>query len=272
MEKQKSPEIYFHVGLGRTATTFMQCSVFPEFKGIHYLKKKQYKHCDKIIADTDHPKYLLSYEFYPSLLIDEMHRFSKKYPDAKIILVLRRQDKWIVSHYKKSVKRGYHKRISDYIDLENDKGFRKKNDLYFYPLIKQLEEIFANKPLVLFHHELKDNPEAFVQKILDYTGVKETEPIDYSPRHISYTNKELLVRRWFSKYFFLKELKLKENSKNKMRRLYNRCLRYPILYFAKIIPEGWLKNKSIVEKDYLKKIEEYYKDDWHKCLQHVQNK
>jgi len=269
MGTKQNAEIYFHVGLGRTATTFMQRSIFPKFKGIYYVKKNKFKKFDRIISSTQASKYLISYEFYSGKLIEEMKKFSAKYPDTKPILVLRRQDKWISSHYKRSVKKGYPKSLQEYFDLDNDTGYRKVDDLYFYPKIKGLEECFNHKPLVLFHHDLKDNPQQFLQQILDYTGVEETKPISFKPRHISYNNKELRFRQWFAQNSFIDEVNFKGYKFAELRRFYNKMLRYTLLNLAKIIPNPWLSDKPIMSDEYLKRIREVYKDDWEKCLEYA---
>lgn len=161
MSLPDQPEIYFHAGLGRTATTYLQSLVFPKFKGVYYIRKKQFKNADNLIAATNYAKYLLSKEFYSGKILGGLQEFAQKYPDARIILVLRRQDKWIASHYKRSVKKGYPGSLQAYFDLEQDTGYRKVDDLYFYPKIKAIETYFNHKPLVLFFMSFKPTRRLF---------------------------------------------------------------------------------------------------------------
>jgi hypothetical protein len=37
------PEIYIHVGLGRTGSTFLQQRVFPKFRKIHYFRHTHFR-------------------------------------------------------------------------------------------------------------------------------------------------------------------------------------------------------------------------------------
>ena len=261
MDQKKSPEIYFHVGLGRTGTTFMQRSVFPKFKDIYYINKQQYRNTDDIIASTNYSKYLISHEFSKAL-IDEMKKFSATYPDAKIIVVFRRHDKWIASHYKRHLKNGYPKDFNGYFDLDNNTGLWKIEDLYYMPKIKCIEECFNHQPLILFHDELKENPQQFVQKILDFTGVKDTYPINYSPRHTSYSDKELKIRHWVNKHTIFKKIGVKNRKLSTLRRLYNKIVRYTTLYIARLIPEKMVSNKPLIAKEDLARIREFYKEDW----------
>ncbi len=269
MNSGKQPEIYFHAGLGRTATTFVQRSIFPKFKDIYYIQKKQYKNADQIIASTQAKKYLISHEFYSGNIVDELREFSKKYPDAKIIIVLRRQDKWMASHYKRSVKKGHPESFEEYIDLENDTGYRKVDDLFFFPKIKEIEKLFNHKPLILFHQDLKDNPQKFLQQILDYTGVKETRPISFKARHTSYSNKELRVRQWVARNIPTKQIKFKRYKLWRLLRLLNMTPRYTILFMAKLIPDFLVKDKPIIANESLKKIRELTREDWEKCVEYA---
>jgi len=42
-------EVYFHVGLGKTASTYLQYQLFPKLKGIKYFQRSSYKRYHKII-------------------------------------------------------------------------------------------------------------------------------------------------------------------------------------------------------------------------------
>ena len=56
-------QIYFHVGLGKVASTYLQHEVFPKLKGIHYLPTGKYKRSKSIIPQLEVAKVLVSREF-----------------------------------------------------------------------------------------------------------------------------------------------------------------------------------------------------------------
>jgi hypothetical protein len=269
MPSYNQPEIYFHAGLGRTATTFLQTAIFPKFKDIYYIRKKQFKNADRILASGNHTKYLISKEFYSGHITEGLYEFSRKYPDAGIILVLRRQDTFIASHYKRSIKKGHATALPKYFDLDHDTGYRKVDDLYFYPKLKAIESYFNRKPLVLFHHELKSDPESFVRKILSYTGVTDTHPISYKPLHTSYTDKELQFRQWFSRNTALQEIPFKGYRFSGLRRFYNKTLRYSLLSFSKLLPGSLISDEPILPEAYLERVRKTYEQDWEQCLQYA---
>jgi hypothetical protein len=262
-------EIYFHVGLGKTASTFLQYKVFPKFKDVYYIQRTKYKKSLDIIKSEKHNKYFLSNEFDRQFEY-EVGNFAKHFPNAKIIIVLRRHDSWIASQYRRFVKNGFSKKFEDFIDIENDNGFWKLRHLYYYPKLEFIQKHFKEKPLVLFYEELKQNPLDFINKIADYMGVSfDSEDISLSRKHISYNEKQLKVRRSLNKYFHghIKE------SKNPIIKFLQRIFiimptRYLILYSALIVPKRLISEEPLTSKEYLNKITEYFKEDWKKCIEY----
>lgn len=106
MRKANPKEIFFHVGLARTASTYLQHKVFPRLQGVHYIAPNQYRRYQHIISDTTSTKYLVSREF-DQRLDSASRQFAQSFPDAKIMIVLRRSDRWIASQYRRFVKNGY---------------------------------------------------------------------------------------------------------------------------------------------------------------------
>ena len=263
------PTIFWHVGLGRTATTFMQTQIFPKLKDVYYINKKNFKKADEIIKQNPHNKYLLSHEFSRGLY-EALRNFARKYPDARIIIVFRRHDKWIASHYRRVVKNGQPYMFKEYFDVDNDEGVWKIDDLYYYPKLECIEKNFNHKPLVLFHHDLKERPEYFLNQILKYLDINYYDPISFRPRHTSYKDKELKFRRWFSRHTFLKERKNISGHPHRDRiRFLNKTYRYFVLYLARLIPDAWLDDKPLIPQEELDKIKTMYKDDWERCQQYA---
>ncbi len=100
-------EIYFHVGLGKTGTKFLQHEFFPKITGIYYIKPQKYIRAKSIILDclkknkNQNLKFLISCEF-DKQFERETEDFSKFFPDTGIIIVFRRHDEWILSQYKRT--------------------------------------------------------------------------------------------------------------------------------------------------------------------------
>ena len=56
-------EIYFHVGLAKTGSTFLQKNFFPYLKNIKYISTHDYINSIDIINKTNYKSYLISREF-----------------------------------------------------------------------------------------------------------------------------------------------------------------------------------------------------------------
>jgi hypothetical protein len=63
MHNENPKDIFFHVGLARAASAYLQHKVFPHFTGVHYIPPNHYRRYQHIIAATTAPKYLVSREF-----------------------------------------------------------------------------------------------------------------------------------------------------------------------------------------------------------------
>ncbi|MDX1943407.1 MAG: hypothetical protein SFU99_22770, partial [Saprospiraceae bacterium] len=160
-------DIYFHIGLGKTATTYLQYEFFPKLEGIYYIQRTLYRKYQEIIDKTKQSRYLVSREF-DQQLEEEVNKISAAYPKAKIIIVLRRQDGWIASQYRRYIKNGGRLSFKAYFDVEHDTGLWKRSDVDFMAKIKYVEDRFQQPPLVLFHEDLKKDPYAFFDRLATF--------------------------------------------------------------------------------------------------------
>jgi len=268
---KQSKEIYFHVGTGKTGTTYLQYKVFPKFKGIYYIQRTKYKKSKKIIAKTNYEKYLISREF-DQQLEDEIRWFSRDYPDTTPIIVFRRHDSYIASQYRRFVKNGFTGSFKDFFDLENDNGFFKKKDLDYFSQIKLLEKYFTKKPIVLFYEDFKEDPINFIKTLSDQIGASfNPSDIDLRRKHTSYSEKQLKGIKHFGKYINLKKRRIFKNGiLHLLWRLYLGSIRYTILYAYKILPEPKeYRGIPLIQPEELEAVRKYYEEDWEKCHRYV---
>ncbi len=266
----RSFELYCHVGLGKTASTYLQYRFFPKLKGVHYIQRTKYRHFEKIVDQGRHSKYLVSREF-DRQFEREVRRIARNYPDAGIIIVLRRHDSWIASQYRRYVKNGGTEPFENFLDLQHDNGLWEQKDVYFHPKLKLLDELFRRKPLILFHDELKKDPWTFFDRIAEYIGATyDRNRIVVNPSHKSYTEKQLKILRRVSRRLFPRGWK---GSKNRIRhyiRFRSRwLLLHLILYAAALMPKSRAGDEPLIPTRQLEQVREHFKDDWQKCLQHA---
>ena len=265
-------KIFFHVGLAKTGTTYLQHKFFPKLKGIKYIQRTKYRQFKyvKIIKKTDYNTYLISNEF-DRQLEQEVNNIASVYPHAQIIMVLRRHDYWIASQYKRRIKNGYSFTFSEFIDLENDQGFWKQKDLSFYPMIKMIEDKFKSKPLILFYSDLRKDPYLFLEKIARFIGADfDKKSIDLSPKHRSFNEKQLKIIRKFSRFLFSQDFEYSDKYwVSKIQRLFRMIPRYFILFVSLAAPNFLVPKPPLIAEKELEKVRKHYEDDWNKCLEYA---
>ncbi|NBC83038.1 MAG: hypothetical protein GVY19_06610 [Bacteroidetes bacterium] len=262
-------EIFFHVGLGKTASTYLQYSFFPKLTNIRYFQRSKYKRFHSIIERTNYTRYFFSREF-DRQFEREVRKIANYYPQAGIIVILRRHDSWMASQYRRYVKNGGAKSFEDFFRLEDDNGLWQTRDVYFYPRLQLLQELFSKKPLVLFHDDLKKDAYNFFDRITHYLGAEyDKQKVSLDPVHKSYNTKQLLVIRKISKYLF-SDKKKKSNSSspfvNYVRFRSKWLLCHLILYVSLLLPKRWTPQEDLVSAESLARVREFFEDDWQQCV------
>lgn len=273
MNSSSEQTIYFHVGTGKTGTTFLQYRVFPKFKGIHYIQRTQYKKAIKIIQSTTHPKYLVSREF-DQQLEREVRAFAQTLPQATPIIVFRRHDSYIASQYRRFVKNGYTAPFSTFFNLQNDTGYFKQQDLNYYRQIEILEQCFEQKPIVLFYENMKQNPKAFIAQLATHLGVQiDYQEVDFSKKHASYSEQQLKAIQAVGKYINLRKRRVYKNGfLHLLFKMYLGSVRYTTLYIAKWLPSSFFSDQPLIDAQELQAVQAFYQADWTRCQSYAQQR
>lgn len=167
--------IYIHIGIQKTGTTFLQELCFPHLKGLHYVHKKNYSTpppdgivgrlsriantnplfldlkeekagLDCLLQSVKEDRVLISYErLFGNLSFNFYDNFSTTrslkylFPEAKIIFVIRKQDDLLESLYKQCLRAYFCPKVNDFLNYVEGKF---EDPFYFstYPSIsaKQL--------------------------------------------------------------------------------------------------------------------------------------
>ncbi len=259
--------LFFHVGLSKTGSTYLQNKFFHHLKGIKYIHTSKYKRYNKIIRESQEDKLLFSREF-DRQFETEMLKIAQHYPSAKIIIVLRSTEHWIASQYRRYVKNGGYASFENFIDINTDTGIWKIKDANFYPHLLFIEEHFIHKPLLLFYDELKQNPYNFFNKIADYTGTSfEDKSISLTSKHKSYSDKQLLfVRNITEKLKISDHYKFNDHKLSWFKYRKRWLVLHLALYLAKILPLNY--KSELISVNSLNRYKEFFKEDWNKCLEY----
>ena len=262
--------IYFHVGLAKTGSTFLQNNFFPKLKNIKYISTHKYRRCIDIINNTNYDSYLISREF-DRQLEGEVKKILNHFPETKIIIVFREHKKWISSQFKRFSKNGYHFKFEDFYNNANS-GYWKNEDMIYIDKINIIKKYSKYDPLVLNFDELKINPHSYLTKISEYTKSNYNKSnISLNVVHKSYSEKQLIFLKGFCRIF--KPNPPKYYADNKLKHwLYFRpwwLLFHLVMYVAYFLPKNMIVKKPLIDNNYLKKTMKKYKSDWDEILKYT---
>ena len=272
MSQQTDKKVFFHVGLPKTASTFLQLNVFPFFNGVEFVKKHDFKRKDRIIENSSSERILLSTELDLDRPggIGKVEDVSGKYPNTYPIVVLRKHGSWLRSKYKYYLRKHGDKTFEEYFNPQNDKGLLTRKNLEYYPKIKLLEEYFEKRPLVLFQEELKHAPYKFIDIIAEYVGADYSKPdIKIKTVKKAYSDKQLKRVRRFNKFYKFDKSKAKSKAGRFVYKKLSAFFLHSVAYVGSLLPGSALKNEYLVPEESIRKVNEALKDDWKKCIEYA---
>ena len=254
--------VFFHLGLEKTGSTFLQYSIFNNLKGIRYHRKSRFKYFPKLLSKYPTEKHLFTFET-DAELFNTVDIVAEKIPEANIILILRRQDSWLSSKYNYHIRKHGRTPFSKFLDLRNDDGFLKKESFYLKPKIEYIESKIKGKILFLNYHELKHDPEQYVQRITSFLGAELKPGTDViNPRKKAWTLKQNRVVFAFNKFYQYEHLGSNTRFLNRTWYKYHEFQIHTIAFLARFIPSSWVSNKPLIDKEFLEDVRTYYAEDW----------
>ncbi len=258
-------QIYYHVGLGKAASTYLQYDVFPALRGVRYIPRNRFKQHHRIIPGLDDKKILLSRE-NSQRLEAETGKFAAFYPEAIPIIVLRRHDGWVASQYRRYVKNGGVESFEEFLDIDQDNGVWRQSELVLLDKLKILERHFNRPPVVMIYDSLREDPLKIVDEFSALLGADyDAADVVRSPRHSSWSDHRLLYLRKYNKYLFSKDAGVSAGPLRRWLHFRARLLTsYTVMGVATFAPQN--KDVELVPAKSLKRIRAFYEQDWQRCL------
>ena len=255
-----SSEIYFHVGTGKTGSTFLQARIFPLLNGIYYIPTNRYHKIFQEIEKSSSTKILISREF-DQQLEREVKRFSEKYPNTTPIIIFRRHDSYIASQYRRFVKNGFTGNFQAFFDLQKNEGYFKKSDLDYKSQVALLKKKFTKELIVFDYKDFKENAQNFTLKWTEIMSCSlDNKKVNWSRKHVSYSEHQLKVIKKFGKLINLKKRRVFKNSVlHFFWRIYLESIRYSILYLSFLAPKN---NEKLISKEELEAVKTHFQEDW----------
>ncbi|NNC83667.1 MAG: hypothetical protein HKN79_08820 [Flavobacteriales bacterium] len=263
----RSPAIFFHIGLGKTGTTFLQYRAFPKFKGIEYIQRTRYARAKEIINASSAQKFFISYECDQQL--ERVAKdWAKDYPQTTPIIVFRRHDSWIASQFRRFVKNCHVRRFDELLVPGTDQGLFNDQDLQYGAMVRMLDHLFDKKPIVLLYDDLRRDPEKFISFLAESMQCTiDIDEVDFSRKHSSYSEKQLKGLMATQRYI---DLRKKVVLKNKVLEFFRKTAvngtRYLILFLAGLMPDSWFTDGPLVKEEVLQAVRDHYQKDWEHIL------
>jgi len=176
---------FFHIGLHKTGTTFLQKRVFSGLSGIHVLGPgaglKEIVECP---LDLD---MLVSDEALSGMPWGESRdraggwrqarriallNLAEYFPEARILIGVRPHGDLIESLYRQYLHEGGTEEFEGFF---GDNCLIENEDLEFGPFLETLESLFRREPFVFSMNEVWANPSALVRRIGCFLGVDVVE-------------------------------------------------------------------------------------------------
>ena len=261
---EEAHEIFFHVGTGKTGSTFLQSRIFPKLKGIHYIPTNRYHKIFEEISQSTSKKLLISREFDRQMEREILH-FSKKHPNSTPIIVFRRHDSYIASQYRRFVKNGFKDPFRVFFDLKHNKGFFKHHHLNYKKQVELLRANFDKEPLVFTYKDFSENPISFTKKWSQVLGCTLDEnQINWQKKHRSYSEHQLQTIQTLTQNSTLpKDGYLKTMSCISFGGCFMEVFAMAFYTFL-LVPK---RKRKLIPEDELTSIRKHYENDW----EHIQS-
>ena len=230
-------EVYIHLGLHKTASTFFQKKVYPIYKEFNYLhlrdKNTLAEFNQYVLRENDlfFSKEIAKNLFYKNTntkqfasnritlceeqfsgfpLFDAYNRKSifdrlnSIFPNAKYILVLRNQRDFILSMYGEYLKKGGQETLSDFLSVNKTHlNFSKGSYLQYYSYYKYIISKVGKDNIEIFYYEdMKSDPRAFFNTLQNYFNLSFDIKFDLikQKENVSFSTKEYEVERFFNRF------------------------------------------------------------------------
>ena len=167
---------YFHVGLHKTASTYLQRLVFPEWPEIKYLR---HRNLEYFLRLPDTARYLVSCEGFSGATFAKLDdrrrglaRLAEMFPGANAIIGFRPHGGFVASLYSQYLRYGGSAPFDAFFSLDGpqDRVIWRREDLCFRALIECLEDSFGKPPFVFQMGELRTNKDGLLSDLAGFLG------------------------------------------------------------------------------------------------------
>lgn len=176
--------LFIHAGWNKTGSTFLQQNIFiPIFgKGlmgsnvtINRLQTNYNENQPLLISDES----LLGVTIFKRHICRNAQRlnflknWAKIAPNTQFILCVRKHDQLIESLYRQYLHVGGTLKPEHFIDIAQDDGFIKIQELLYEPILENLIQMFPGQHFIYDYDDFKVNPDTTLRKMLDFMNLND---------------------------------------------------------------------------------------------------
>lgn len=172
---KKAPCIFVHIGAYKTGTTLLQKKIFAFWPNMTYMNDLWLSY---LVLVEDNRKYIISNETlygrpwarnsglsWAAERQAIVKALSRLFPDAQILLSLRRHSGLILSLYKQYLHEGGTLKLEQFYDFKKDRGIIRKAQIFFMDTITLLQECFERRPFVFTLEEIAGDLPGLLKKL-----------------------------------------------------------------------------------------------------------
>jgi len=269
---------FFHIGLHKTGTTFLQNEVFQVLSGIHVLKPgstslKRLTECPRDMDCLVSDEALSGMPWGKSFDLAGGWRRARElslvniaefFPSAEIIVCFRPHSALTESLYRQYLHEGGAASFGDFFGRN---GLIQKRDVEFTPFLEMIEELLPNAPFVFSAEELWSNPSDVIRRMCLFLGV-EFEPgaMLGRPRNRGVRGYRARVLRSLNR---ISRSELNPGGFFNLRnRLFRRLAIDPRSICQNFLPGDWGQGVGL-DAEFRHALEAEFAEDWEGVLQRI---
>lgn len=272
-------QVYIHVGLQKTGSSFLQQSVFPCLGGCDYFRGTDtFK---KYVWNATAGKLLLSHEAFqgaPVKIVSQgpkgwlnsrhhrLHILSNLWPEANIIVVVRQHGEWLSSMYRQYLHLGGTADFDNFFNTESD-CLVERAGLIYKDLVATIKYHFRSKILIINYNGLRKEPDATLHLLSDFIGCEFIKPVHQREINPSVKNLQARILRFFNSF--------QEPAYDEHRRKIFFQRSRGLLYMLRLTPAQLIRNHfgflslfggDVVTELQIENANHYFKQDWY-CVE-----
>lgn len=263
-------KVYLHIGMQKTGSTWLQNHYFPKIETHDVVYKESFRHMfynlnpDKDLIITyenyvgyPHPLPSRKWNGWMETRDSAFKNLASFFPDADIILVVRRQPDFIKSLYNQYVKVGGNITFDDYWKGGCHNSF-EKDAVKYTELLQHISDNFNGRILVINFDLFVKDKKRFSQVLNGFFG--QVNAIDLTESYQSLVNKSL---RWKDIRALLSAYKIFGNKyhPDAKIKLPNRVFKV-LRWLSVNVYSRFFSNETAVNDEHVKSMESFYADDW----------